>query len=141
VQVTELNADHPQNAYKTHVLSSADGVCAPAPPPWCVSSSRVLYCGCTVLPAAYDKDGQQYSLLEYILRETEQLHGKVRRYTSPDEHAFYPGQCCVVSYFVCACPQQLLLLTDRTRPVNGAAKIMPGVAAFVVASVCVRQSC
>jgi hypothetical protein len=29
--------------------------------------------------------------MEYILRETEQLHGKVRRYTSPDEHAFYPG--------------------------------------------------
>jgi hypothetical protein len=31
--------------------------------------------------------------MEYILRETEQLHGKVRRYTSPDEHAFYPGKC------------------------------------------------
>jgi hypothetical protein len=42
--------------------------------------------------AAYGKDGQQYSLCEYILRETEMLHGKVRRYTSPDEHAFYPGQ-------------------------------------------------
>lgn len=42
-------------------------------------------------PAAYGKDGQQYSLLEYILRETEQLHGSVRRYTSPDEQAFYPG--------------------------------------------------
>ena len=41
--------------------------------------------------AAYSKDGKQYSLMEYILRETEQLHGKVRRYTSPDEHAFYPG--------------------------------------------------
>jgi hypothetical protein len=44
-------------------------------------------------PAAYGKDGQQYSLLEYILRETEQLHGSVRRYTSPDEQAFYPGVC------------------------------------------------
>jgi chorismate mutase len=30
------------------------------------------------------------SLLEYVLRETERLHGSVRRYTSPDEHAFYP---------------------------------------------------
>ena len=30
------------------------------------------------------------SLLEYVLRETERLHGSVRRYTSPDEHAFFP---------------------------------------------------
>lgn len=31
------------------------------------------------------------SLLEWTLRETEQTHGKIRRYTSPDEHAFFPG--------------------------------------------------
>lgn len=30
------------------------------------------------------------SLLEYILRETEQIHGRIRRYTSPDEHAYFP---------------------------------------------------
>jgi chorismate mutase len=35
-------------------------------------------------------DPTQCSLLEYVLRETERLHGSVRRYTSPDEHAFYP---------------------------------------------------
>lgn len=29
-------------------------------------------------------------LLEYILRETEQIHGRIRRYTSPDEHAYFP---------------------------------------------------
>lgn len=39
---------------------------------------------------AFSPDGRRYSLLEYILREQEQLHGRVRRYTSPDEHAFYP---------------------------------------------------
>ncbi|KAK9814496.1 hypothetical protein WJX72_006773 [[Myrmecia] bisecta] len=38
----------------------------------------------------YGQDGRRYSLLEYLLRETEQIHGKIRRYTSPDEHAFYP---------------------------------------------------
>ncbi len=37
------------------------------------------------------KTGERYSLLEYVLREQEQVHGKMRRYTSPDEHAFYPG--------------------------------------------------
>lgn len=34
--------------------------------------------------------GHRYSLLEYLLRETEQIHGKIRRYTSPDQHAFFP---------------------------------------------------
>lgn len=38
----------------------------------------------------FDRTGRQYPLLEYVLRETENLHGKIRRYTSPDEHAFYP---------------------------------------------------
>jgi hypothetical protein len=41
--------------------------------------------------AGYDASGRQYSLLEYLLFETEQIHGKIRRYTSPDEHAFFPG--------------------------------------------------
>lgn len=38
----------------------------------------------------FHADGRRYSLLEYVIRETEKLHGGVRRYTSPDEHAFYP---------------------------------------------------
>ena len=29
------------------------------------------------------------SFLDYLLRETEAIHAKVRRYTSPDEHAFF----------------------------------------------------
>ncbi|KAH7315341.1 hypothetical protein KP509_21G045300 [Ceratopteris richardii] len=42
----------------------------------------------------YDADrfsipGFQGSLIEYILKETESLHAKVRRYQSPDEHPFY----------------------------------------------------
>lgn len=35
-------------------------------------------------------DGRRYSLFEYLLRETEQVHGRIRRYTSPDEYAFFP---------------------------------------------------
>lgn len=38
----------------------------------------------------FDSNGRRYSLLEYLLRETEQIHGRIRRYTSPDEQAFYP---------------------------------------------------
>ena len=34
--------------------------------------------------------GQRYSFLEYFLRKTEALHGSIRRYTSPDEQAFFP---------------------------------------------------
>ena len=40
--------------------------------------------------AGYAESGKQYSLLEYLLWETEQMHGRIRRYTSPDEHAFFP---------------------------------------------------
>jgi len=40
----------------------------------------------------YTRDGQQLSLLEYLLRETERIHGRIRRYTNPDETAFYPNE-------------------------------------------------
>jgi len=36
-------------------------------------------------------EGTRASMLEYMLREFEQTGGKIRRYTSPDEHAFYPA--------------------------------------------------
>jgi chorismate mutase len=38
----------------------------------------------------FHPDGTRASMLEFMLRESEQLGGKIRRYTSPDEHAFYP---------------------------------------------------
>ena len=44
--------------------------------------------------AGFDQSGRRYSLLEYVLKETETLHAKLRRFTSPDEHAFFPGVCC-----------------------------------------------
>ena len=34
-------------------------------------------------------DHRYSSFLEYMMIETERLHAKVRRYTSPEEHAFY----------------------------------------------------
>jgi chorismate mutase len=48
--------------------------------------------------ACYSASDQKYSsltgggasLLDYMLLETERLHARVRRYTSPDEHAFFP---------------------------------------------------
>lgn len=40
----------------------------------------------------FAEDGSRLSLLEYVLRGTEQMHGKIRRYTSSDEHAFYPNE-------------------------------------------------
>ena len=35
--------------------------------------------------------GAPLSFLEWMLIETEKLHAKARRYTSPEEHAFYPN--------------------------------------------------
>lgn len=45
--------------------------------------------------ASYLASGERISLLEYLLRETEQLYGKIRRYAASDssawkEHAFFP---------------------------------------------------
>lgn len=42
------------------------------------------------VPAFCPQTGRRYSLLEYALRDMEQTMGRLRRYTSPDEHAFYP---------------------------------------------------
>lgn len=35
--------------------------------------------------------GQRLSFLSWMLLETEKLHAKVRRYTSPEEHPFFPN--------------------------------------------------
>ena len=52
-------------------------------------NARVYQPGAVPVPS-YRPDGEQHSLLEVVLREMEQLHGRYRRYTSPDEQAFYP---------------------------------------------------
>ena len=46
---------------------------------------------CVRARAGYRPDGRQHSLLEWLLWETEQTHGRIRRYTSPDEQAFFPN--------------------------------------------------
>jgi chorismate mutase len=35
-------------------------------------------------------NGTPFSFFQWMLLETEKLHAKVRRYTSPEEHAFFP---------------------------------------------------
>ena len=37
------------------------------------------------------EDSEAISLFDYMLMETERLHAKVRRYTSPEEHPFFPN--------------------------------------------------
>ncbi|KAI5442889.1 Chorismate mutase 1-like protein [Lathyrus oleraceus] len=39
---------------------------------------------------AFSMDGFHGSLVEYMVKETEKLHGMVGRYKSPDEHPFFP---------------------------------------------------
>ncbi|KAK7295417.1 hypothetical protein RJT34_18325 [Clitoria ternatea] len=41
-------------------------------------------------PEAFSMDGFPGSLVEYMVRETENLHAKVGRYKCPDEHPFFP---------------------------------------------------
>ena len=52
-------------------------------------NDAVYEAGAVEVPC-YHPDGKRASMLEFMLRESEQLGGKIRRYTSPDEHAFYP---------------------------------------------------
>ena len=35
---------------------------------------------------------KQPSFLDFFFRETEKVHSLVRRYTSPDEHPFFPNE-------------------------------------------------
>jgi len=84
---------------------------------------------------AFGKDGRQYSLLEYVLRETEQLHGKVRRYTSPDEHAFYPEDEATLVLPPLAYPDSVLAPYAKEININSTImdvyfnKILPDIAA------------
>lgn len=52
-------------------------------------NSAIYQPGAVPVPL-WTRDGRQMSLLEYLLRETEQVHGRIRRYTNPDENAFFP---------------------------------------------------
>jgi len=54
------------------------------------AKNDVVYTSGGIPVPGFDRSGRRYSLLEYVLREQEQLHGKIRRYTSPDEHPFFP---------------------------------------------------
>lgn len=69
----------------------------------------------------FDNNGRRYSLLEYILRETEQLHGRVRRYTSPDEQAFYPDD---IPSLVLAPLNYPSVLSPAAQDININGKIM-----------------
>jgi chorismate mutase len=52
--------------------------------------NRPIYTKNAVPVPCFAPNGDRASMLEFMLREVEQSHGKIRRYTSPDEHAFYP---------------------------------------------------
>ena len=53
-------------------------------------NSAVYTSGGVPVPA-FDAAGQAFTFLEFLLRDTEAVHGRIRRYTSPDEHAFFPA--------------------------------------------------
>ncbi|KAL6520418.1 Chorismate mutase 1-like protein [Orobanche minor] len=55
-----------------------------------VERAQFCYNAETYDPNAFAMDGFHGSLVEYMVRETEKLHGKVGRYKCPDEHPFFP---------------------------------------------------
>ncbi|KAL6553034.1 Chorismate mutase 1-like protein [Orobanche gracilis] len=54
-----------------------------------VERAQFCYNAETYDPNAFAMDGFHGSLVEYMVRETEKLHGKVGRYKCPDEHPFF----------------------------------------------------
>ncbi|KAG2223972.1 hypothetical protein INT45_013429, partial [Circinella minor] len=55
-----------------------------------IERSQFAFNKCIYVPGALEFNGAtgERSFLEYFLWETEKVHAKVRRYTSPDEYAF-----------------------------------------------------
>jgi len=61
------------------------------------------------------------SFLEYMLIGTEVLHCAVRRYTSPEEHPFFPQ--CLTSFGPNAALPELEYPTDLLSPIGGASSV------------------
>ncbi|KAL3844634.1 hypothetical protein ACJIZ3_002037 [Penstemon smallii] len=57
-----------------------------------VERAQFCYNAETYDPNAFAMVGFHGSLAEYMIKETEKLHGKVGRYKSPDEHPFFPNE-------------------------------------------------
>ncbi|KAK4367575.1 hypothetical protein RND71_011367 [Anisodus tanguticus] len=57
-----------------------------------VERAQYCYNAETYDPDVFLMAGFHGSLVEYIVKETEKLHAKVGRYTSPDEHPFFPKE-------------------------------------------------
>ncbi|KAK4490723.1 hypothetical protein RD792_001424 [Penstemon davidsonii] len=57
-----------------------------------VERAQFCYNAETYDPNAFAMDGFHGSLADYMIKETEKLHGKVGRYKSPDEHPFFPNE-------------------------------------------------
>ena len=56
----------------------------------CLHRAKTLPPSGGLLPPGRHVAGSSDSFLDFMLVETERLHARVRRYTSPDEHAFFP---------------------------------------------------
>jgi len=73
-----------------------------------------------VNPDAMEGFEQPLSFMDYMLIGTEVLHCGVRRYTSPEEHAFYPS--CLPTGPLGALPT-LEYPTDLLSPIGGASTV------------------
>jgi len=71
------------------------------------------------------------SFLDYFLLETEQVHAKIRRYTSPDEVAFFPDRLPPPILPLLRFPQII-----RPNNININPKIMNAYLDYIVPSIC-----
>jgi chorismate mutase len=79
--------------------------------------------------------GEPLSFLEWMLIETEKLHSKVRRYTSPEEHAFFPSQLDEPILPTLTFPEILLSCKDK---VNVNSEVMKLYVNKIVQDLCIQ---
>jgi len=94
--------------------------------------------------AIYDKlnynlqspNGDNISFLNWMLIETEKLHAKVRRYTSPEEHPFFPE--FVMSPILPALDYPGVLYEKQGSRINVNTEVMRWYTDIVVKKLCIE---
>lgn len=74
---------------------------------------------------AYMPNGKWLTFLEYLLMDTEAVHGRIRRYTSPDEHAFFPDVLPAMVRFPVAACATAVTCADGAFDRSSAKQVLP----------------
>ena len=89
-------------------------------------------------PFLKQENRKELSFLEYMLIGTETLHATVRRYTSPEEHAFYPMYLPspLPDLNTLNFPSELLSDLNNASSINMNSELLDKYVSFIVPEIC-----